>query len=188
MAAKSSLECFKANYHFKNILGFGILWALIAVSLMSMDATGKVTKIIPRYYYAIPKKGDSFPVHGVAFGVLVFVAAVLTFVNSYVFTLYSLWKWKVVYRGTDVGTSNTHCCSRGGTWLAIAALETFLTISQAFTLVLAVGHVFYLMAVIFGRVLAAVIVTNQNPHTFGDNGGLSAVAYSPLGRRSSRTV
>ena len=86
-------------------------------------------------------------------------------------TLYGLWKWREAFVGQlPYGTVMT----------VTFGLETFLTFTQFLSVLLAIGHLYYLLAIIASKSLVSLLVIGAMPLQKEDEdqaAGLSNVSY-----------
>jgi hypothetical protein len=136
------------------LLSGGIFFiALLFILLITLD----VIKLIPKQYYYVPKEGDSFPVHGTSFWAIIGYIFVITITNSYLATLYGLWKWKKAYMNTTPPLAGWQIV------IVTVGMEAFSTITQALALILAIGHLFYLISIVIAKTMATALVVHSMP-------------------------
>lgn len=151
--------CYNKKFNFVHKCYEYIVWlsggifvfALLFVLLITMN----VIKLIPKQYYYIPKEGDNYPVHGSSFWAIIGYIFLLTLTNSYLATLYGLWKWKKAY--------TAHNLAGWQILIVTFGMETFSTITQALSLILAIGHLFYLISIVISKTMATALVIYSMP-------------------------
>jgi hypothetical protein len=118
---------------YKHVELLSFLVGIVSVTSLLIDVV--FIHLIPKHYYKIPTEGDNFPVHGKEFWSLIAYVFVLNFISTFLATLYGLWKWRKAFVGQlPYGTVMT----------VTFGLETFLTFTQFLSVLLAIGHLYYL--------------------------------------------
>jgi len=137
---------------YKRVELLSILVGIVSITSLLIDVV--FIHLIPKHYYKIPTEGDNFPVHGREFWSLIAYVFVLNFISTFLATLYGLWKWRKAFVGQlPYGTVIT----------VTFGLETFLTFTQFLSVLLAIGHLYYLLAIIASKSMVSLLVIGAMP-------------------------
>jgi hypothetical protein len=137
---------------YKNITLLAIIVGCMSIGSLIVDVF--FIHLIPTHYYRIPVEGDTFPVHGRKFWSLIAYVFVLNFISSFLATLYAIWKWKKAFVGRLPSSTVT---------TITLGLETFLTFTQFLSVLLAIGHLYYLLAIIASKSLVNLVIIGAMP-------------------------